>query len=154
MGLFTSKGPITLISFECIKYLSKTERTLRQKEEEDFQSAIKESKKNQMQSFVIKNAETEPIITVKVIGQDCNGLNFRVKMSTNMGMLKKSYAERFGVPVSSLKFCFNGHHISDNESPKGGFISESSNFGSNLTKNVPNYYPEHYPPKEAQNTKY
>jgi hypothetical protein len=102
-----------------------TERTLRQKEEEDLQSVIKESLKNQNQSFVIKNAETEPIITVKVVGQDSNGLNFRVKMSTNMGMLKKSYAERFGVPVSSLKFLFNGHHISDDESPKGGLISES-----------------------------
>ena len=81
-------------------------------------------RKNQNQSFVIKNAETEPIITVKVIGQDSNGLNFRVKMSTNMGMLKKSYAERFGVPVSSLKFLFNGHHITDDESPKGVLISE------------------------------
>ena len=73
----------------------------------------------------LKNAEIEPIITIKVIGEDSNGLNFRVKMSTNMGMLKKSYAERFGFPVSSLKFLFNGHHISDDESPKGGLISES-----------------------------
>jgi small ubiquitin-related modifier len=101
------------------------ERTLRQKEEEVFQSVIKESLKNQNQSSVIKNAETEPIITVKVVGQDSNGLNFRVKMSTNMGKLKKSYAERVGVPVSSLKFIFNGHHISGDESPKGGLISES-----------------------------
>ena len=116
---------------------------------------IKESKKeilkNQNQSFVINNAETEPIITVKVIGQD-NGLNFRVKMSTSMGMLKKSYAERFGFLVSSLKFLFNGHHIRDDESPKGGLISSLDHFGSNLSKNVPNHYPEHYPPKEAQNT--
>ena len=116
---------------------------------------IKESKKeilkNQNQSFVINNAETEPIITVKVIGQD-NGLNFRVKMSTSMGMLKKSYAERFGFLVSSLKFLYNGHHIRDDESPKGGLISSLDHFGSNLSKNVPNHYPEHYPPKEAQNT--
>ena len=95
---------------------------------------IKESLKNQNQSFVIKNAETEPIITVKVVGQDSNGLNFRVKMSTNMGMLKKSYAERFGVPVSSLKFCFNGQHIRDDESPRGGLISSLDHFGSNLSK--------------------
>ena len=119
---------------------------------------IKESKKeilkNQNQSFVINNAETEPIITVKVIGQDFKGLNFRVKMSTNMGMLKKSYAERFGVPVSSLKFLFNGHHISDDESPKGSLISESFSLWLKSIKNVPNHYPEHYPPKEAQNTKF
>ena len=97
---------------------------------------------------MIKNAETEPIITVKVIGQDSNGLNFRVKMSTSMGMLKKSYAERFGFPVSSLKFLFNGHHIRDDESPKGGLISSLDHFGSNLSKNVPNHYPEHYPRKK------
>ena len=66
----------------------------------------------------LKNAEIEPIITIKVIGEDSNGLNFRVKMSTNMGMLKKSYAERFGFPVSSLKFLFRGHLINDDESPK------------------------------------
>ena len=98
----------------------------------------------------LKNAEIEPIITIKVIGQDSNGLNFRVKMSTNMGMLKKSYAERFGFPVSSLKFLFNGHHISDDESPKGSLIS----LWLKSFKNVPNHYPEHYPPKEAQNTKF
>ena len=134
--MFTSKGPITLFSFECIKYLSKTERTLRQKEKEELQYVIKESLKNQNQSFVIKNAETEPIITVKVVGQDSNGLNFRVKMSTNMAMLKKSYAERFGIPVSSLKFLFNGHHIRDDESPRGGLISSLDHFGSNLSKKM------------------
>ena len=91
------------------------------------------AKKYFMMLFVIKNAETEPIITIKVIGQDSNGLNFRVKMSTNMGMLKKSYAERFGFPLSSLKFLFNGHHISDDESPKGCLISECLHFCSNLS---------------------
>ena len=100
---------------------------------EELQSVIEESRKNQNQS-VIKNAETEAIITVKVVGQDSNGLNFRVKMSTNMGMLKKSYAERFGIPVSSLKFLFNGHHIRDDESPRGGLISSLDHFGSNLSK--------------------
>ena len=98
---------------------------LRLKKQQELDSAIEESRKNQNQSFEINNAKTEPIITVTVIGQDSNGINFRVKMSMNMGKLKKSYAERFGVPVSSLKFLFNGHHISDDESPKGGLISES-----------------------------
>merc|ERR1712038_1646972 len=47
------------------------------------------------------NTETE-YIKLKVVGQDSNEIHFRVKMSTNMGKLKKSYAERVGVPVSSL----------------------------------------------------
>ena len=49
-----------------------------------------------------KEAETE-YIKLKVVGQDSNEIHFRVKFSTNMGKLKKSYAERVGVPVSSLR---------------------------------------------------
>ena len=57
-------------------------------------------------------------IKLKVVGQDSNEIHFRVKMSTNMGKLKKSYAERVGVPVSSLRFLFDGRRINDDETPK------------------------------------
>ena len=63
-------------------------------------------------------------IKLKVIGQDSNEIHFLVKMSTNLGKLKKSYAEKVEVPVSSLKFFFDGRHINNDESPKGGLISE------------------------------
>ncbi|XP_076349174.1 small ubiquitin-related modifier 1-like isoform X1 [Tachypleus tridentatus] len=43
-------------------------------------------------------------IKLKVVGQDSNEIHFRVKMTTQMGKLKKSYSERVGVPVSSLRF--------------------------------------------------
>ena len=33
-------------------------------------------------------------IKLKVVGQDSNEIHFRVKMSTQMGKLKKSYSER------------------------------------------------------------
>ena len=39
----------------------------------------------------------------QVVGQDSNEIHFRVKMSTQMGKLKKSYSERVGVPVTSLR---------------------------------------------------
>merc|ERR1712018_134258 len=64
-----------------------------------------------------KDGETE-YIKLKVVGQDSNEIHFRVKMSTNMGKLKKSYAERVGVPVSSLRFLFDGRRINDDETPK------------------------------------
>ena len=35
-----------------------------------------------------------------------------------MGKLKKSYSERVGVPVSSLRFLFDGRRINDDETPK------------------------------------
>ena len=40
--------------------------------------------------------------------QDSNEIHFRVKMPTNRGKLKKSYAEKVGVTVSSLRFLFDG----------------------------------------------
>ena len=42
-------------------------------------------------------------IKLKVVGQDSNEIHFRVKHTTQMGKLKKSYSERVGVPVTSLR---------------------------------------------------
>ena len=39
----------------------------------------------------------------QVVGQDSNEIHFRVKQTTQMGKLKKSYSERVGVPVTSLR---------------------------------------------------
>merc|ERR1712062_386163 len=65
-----------------------------------------------------ENKDEVEYIKLKVVGQDSNEIHFRVKMSTNMGKLKKSYAERVGVPVSSLRFLFDGKRINDEETPK------------------------------------
>ena len=40
--------------------------------------------------------ETE-YIKLKVVGQDSNEIHFRVKQTTQMGKLKKSYSERVGL---------------------------------------------------------
>ena len=58
-------------------------------------------------------------IKLKVYGQDSNEIHFRIKMSTVMGKLKKSYCERVGVPENSLRFIFDGQWINDDETPKG-----------------------------------
>ena len=60
--------------------------------------------------------ETE-YIKLKVVGQDSNEIHFRVKQTTQMGKLKKSYSERVGVPVTSLRFLFDGRRINDDETP-------------------------------------
>merc|ERR1712221_5098 len=61
--------------------------------------------------------ETE-YIKLKVVGQDSNEIHFRVKQTTQMGKLKKSYAERVGVPITSLRFLFDGRRINEDETPK------------------------------------
>ena len=55
---------------------------------------------------------------IAFIGQDSNEIHFRVKQTTQMGKLKISYSERVGVPVTSLRFLFDGRRINDDETPK------------------------------------
>ena len=64
-----------------------------------------------------ETAETE-YIKLKVVGQDSNEIHFRVKMATQMCKLKKSYSERVGAPIASLRFLFDGKRINDEETPK------------------------------------
>ena len=65
-----------------------------------------------------EGGDTTEYIKLKVVGQDSNEVHFRVKMSTQMGKLKKSYGERIGVQPSSLRFLFDGRRINDDDSPK------------------------------------
>jgi small ubiquitin-related modifier len=60
----------------------------------------------------------EEYIKLKVVGQDNSEVHFKVKLTTNLGKLKKSYSDRQGVPVSSLRFLFDGKRINDDETPK------------------------------------
>ena len=39
-------------------------------------------------------------------------------MTTQMGKLKKSYSERVGASITSLRFLFDGKRINDEETPK------------------------------------
>ena len=61
--------------------------------------------------------ETE-YMKLKVVGQNCNEIHFRVKITTQMGKLKKSYSERVGAPIALLRFLFDGKRINDDETPK------------------------------------
>ena len=58
------------------------------------------------------------LLQLLCVGQDSNEIHFRVKQTTQMGKLKKSYSERVGVPVTSLRFLFDGRRINDDETPK------------------------------------
>ncbi|CAF3349396.1 unnamed protein product [Rotaria socialis] len=63
-------------------------------------------------------SNADEYIKLRVVGQDNSEVHFKVKMTTSMGKLKKSYAERQGVTVSSLRFLFDGKRINDDETPK------------------------------------
>lgn len=57
-------------------------------------------------------------IKLKVVSQDSSEIHFRVKFTTPMSKIKKSYSERVGVPVTSLRFLFDGKRINDSDTPK------------------------------------
>lgn len=57
-------------------------------------------------------------IKLKVVSQDSSEIHFRVKFTTPMSKIKKSYSERVGVPVQSLRFLFDGKRINDTDTPK------------------------------------
>lgn len=57
-------------------------------------------------------------IKLKVVSQDSSEIHFRVKFTTPMSKIKKSYSDRVGVPVTSLRFLFDGKRINDTDTPK------------------------------------
>merc|ERR1719348_2301773 len=57
------------------------------------------------------------VIFVRFEDSEDQRIPFSVKQTTQMGELMKSYSERVGIPVTSLRFLFNGHRIGDDETP-------------------------------------
>lgn len=65
-----------------------------------------------------KNDGDSGYIKLKVLGNDSNEIHFRVKMSTQMYKLKRSYSEKAGVQLPGLRFLFDGKRITDDDTPK------------------------------------
>ena len=70
-------------------------------------------------------------LTLKVVRPsqelDSVEIHFRVKRTTQMGKLKRSYSDRLGVHVSSLRFLYDGRRISDDATP-GSLEMESGDY--------------------------
>jgi len=62
--------------------------------------------------------KSSEFIKLRVLGQDQSEVHFKVKMTTQMGKLKKSYSERQSVPVHNLRFLYDGRRLGDSETPK------------------------------------
>lgn len=81
-------------------------------------------------------------LTLKVVRpsqeQESVEIHFRVKQTTQMGKLKRSYSERIGVPMSSLRFLYDGRRISDEATPgtlemeSGDYIEVYNELGVNF----------------------
>lgn len=64
------------------------------------------------------DGDSSGYIKLKVLGNDSNEIHFRVKMSTQMYKLKRSYSEKAGVQLPGLRFLFDGRRITDIDTPK------------------------------------
>ena len=87
-------------------------------------------------------------IILKVVGEDSNQIHFRVKMSTKMSKWRKVYAERVGVPISSIRFFLDGQEIDENETPddfeyeEGDVIEAHRNVNENSSDAADNFNSE------------
>ncbi|UMM40754.1 hypothetical protein L5515_017270 [Caenorhabditis briggsae] len=73
---------------------------------------------NSTAAAVAPGGENAEYIKIKLIGQDSSEVHFRVKFGTLMAKVKKSFADRTGVSVGSLRFVFDGLRINDDDTPK------------------------------------
>ena len=75
-------------------------------------------------------------INLRVTGGNADeDVYFRLKMSTKMVKLKKAYAERVGVPVSSVRFRLDGELINDDETPTFLSMEKGDAIEANIIEN-------------------
>lgn len=73
-----------------------------------------------------RTAANDEYIRLRVITSDMtNEVHFRVKAATALVRLKRSYCSKLGYQVDELRFVFDGHRITDEDTPKSlGMIND------------------------------
>jgi len=63
--------------------------------------------------------ETSPEhINLKVMGQDGNIIQFKIKKHTGLKKLMSTYCERAGLALQTIRFSFDGTRINEGDTPK------------------------------------
>ena len=57
-------------------------------------------------------------INLKVMGQDGNVVQFKIKKHTALKKLMSTYCERAGLDMKAIRFTFDGNRIKENDAPK------------------------------------
>jgi len=58
-------------------------------------------------------------INLKVMGQDGNIVQFKIKRHTALKKLMSTYCERAGLALQTIRFSFDGTRINESDTPKG-----------------------------------
>ncbi|XP_060859950.1 small ubiquitin-related modifier-like [Metopolophium dirhodum] len=63
--------------------------------------------------------KVDPYIRIRVITSDrSNEVHFRLKLYVSMSRMKRAYAQKLGQNADELRFVFDGHRITDFDTPK------------------------------------
>lgn len=74
---------------------------------------------NQELAQGIDSKVSSSYIRIRVITSDMsNEINFRLKYEVQMVRMKHAYATKLGLNANELRFVFDGHRITDNDTPK------------------------------------
>lgn len=66
-----------------------------------------------------ENQEANPEhINLKVMGQDGNIVQFKIKRHTALKKLMSTYCERAGLALQTIRFSFDGTRINESDTPK------------------------------------
>ena len=57
-------------------------------------------------------------INLKVMGQDGNIVQFKIKKHTALKKLMSTYCERAGLDIQTIRFSFDGTRINERDTPK------------------------------------
>ena len=57
-------------------------------------------------------------INLKVMGQDGNVVQFKIKKHTALKKLMATYCERAGLDMQTIRFTFDGNRMKDSDTPK------------------------------------
>jgi len=57
-------------------------------------------------------------INLKVMGQDGNIVQFKIKKHTALKKLMSTYCERAGLAIQTIRFSFDGTRINEGDTPK------------------------------------
>merc|ERR1719210_2892675 len=88
---------------------------------EFIDESIKMSGENEGTSEKDKNNEQ---LNLKVIGQDGEIVQFKIKRSTPFRKLINAYCDRSRLSASTVRFMFDGNRINDTDTPKSMDMEE------------------------------
>lgn len=77
-------------------------------------------------SMATESPASDEHIRIRVITSDTNNeVHFQIKPAQALGRLKRSYCRRLGIQIEELRFVFDGHRITDDDTPQSlGMVND------------------------------